>query len=171
MPHLGSPRFGKGSASGAMGITAKCGKMPARARNFPAFSALPSCRSASSAKVGKCGRNETGTGLATCAQVFPKPNYVGVWRNGSRISPPPACAGSGWTSAGRIGVMAGSVTWRPIATIPADRMDGRDVLLWIGHAAVCSWCDGWRDAVGRPVRNATHWADVEGPEVESCRDR
>lgn len=54
-------------------------------------------------------------------------------------------------------------TWTPIATIPDDRRDGRDVLLWAGHLIVCSWCDGWCDPVGRLVRGATHYADVEGP--------
>jgi len=54
-------------------------------------------------------------------------------------------------------------TWQPIAAIPDDRRDGRDMLLWVGRVALCSWCDGWRDAVGRLVRGATHWADVEGP--------
>ena len=53
--------------------------------------------------------------------------------------------------------------WRPIADVPEDRMDGRDVLLWNCRATLCSWCDGWRDAVGRPVAGVTHWADVEGP--------
>lgn len=53
--------------------------------------------------------------------------------------------------------------WFPLDAIPADRMDGRDVLLWAGRIIVASWCDVWCDAVGRPVRGATHWADVEGP--------
>ncbi len=53
--------------------------------------------------------------------------------------------------------------WYPIAEIPSDRQDGRDVLLWIGRVVLASWCDGWCDAVGRPVRGATHWADAEGP--------
>lgn len=56
-----------------------------------------------------------------------------------------------------------AVDWRGIASIPEDRKDGRDVLLWIGYVAVCTWLDGWVDAVGRPVRGATHWADVAGP--------
>lgn len=54
--------------------------------------------------------------------------------------------------------------WGPIAAIPEDRRDGRDVLLWAGHMLVGSWCDCWCDAVGRPVRGVTHWADVGGPE-------
>lgn len=57
-----------------------------------------------------------------------------------------------------------AVDWRGIASIPEDRKDGRDVLLWIGACAmVGSWCDGWRDPVGRLLRAVTHWADVEGP--------
>lgn len=48
-------------------------------------------------------------------------------------------------------------------TIPDDRKDGREVLLWTGSPIVSSFDDGWRDPVGRPVQNATHWADVEGP--------
>lgn len=56
------------------------------------------------------------------------------------------------------------IFWRGIEYIPDDRRDGRDVLLWVdGHSALCSWCDGWRDSVGRIVRGATHYADVEGP--------
>jgi hypothetical protein len=56
--------------------------------------------------------------------------------------------------------------WKRIEAqpIPDDRKDGRDMLLWSGYAAVCSWCDGWRDAVGKLVQ-ATHWDDVEGPAV------
>lgn len=55
------------------------------------------------------------------------------------------------------------IKWRRLARIPSDRKDGRDVLLWRGHAIVCSWCDGWRDPVGREVLRATHFADIEGP--------
>ena len=53
--------------------------------------------------------------------------------------------------------------WHPIAEIPDDHRDGRDVLLWAGHLVLASWCDDWCDAVGRPVRGVTQWADVEGP--------
>ncbi|SNT19817.1 hypothetical protein [Sphingopyxis indica] len=57
-----------------------------------------------------------------------------------------------------------TIDWHDIGGLPIDRKDGRDVLLWsAGSPVLCSWCDGWRDAVGRPVRGATHWADVEGP--------
>lgn len=56
-----------------------------------------------------------------------------------------------------------SIAWHAIVTISAERMDGRDVLLWTGRAILASWCDGWCDAVGRPVLGVTHFADVEGP--------
>jgi hypothetical protein len=58
--------------------------------------------------------------------------------------------------------------WHLIAVIPDDRMDGRDVLLWAGHMLVGSWCDGWCDAVGRPIRGVTHWTDVQAPGGETC---
>lgn len=59
------------------------------------------------------------------------------------------------------------INWRlDVSRVPLDRHDGRDMLLWSGdHAILCSWCDGWRDPVGRLVQGATHWADVEGPGV------
>ena len=47
--------------------------------------------------------------------------------------------------------------------IPTDRQDGRDLLLWAGYLTLGSWCDGWRDAVGRLIVGITDWADVEGP--------
>lgn len=55
------------------------------------------------------------------------------------------------------------IDWRPIDAAPDTLRDGRDVLAWAGHLAVCSWCDGWRDAVGRPIRGVTHFAEVEEP--------
>jgi len=59
--------------------------------------------------------------------------------------------------------LAPAPLWHRLATIPTSRRDGRDMLFWAGHMVVVSWCDEWLDAVGRPVRGATHWADVEGP--------
>ena len=59
--------------------------------------------------------------------------------------------------------VAAAIDWHPIREVPATFKDGRDVLLWSGHPAVCLWCDGWRDPVGRLVRGVTHYADVEGP--------
>lgn len=55
------------------------------------------------------------------------------------------------------------VAWHDLSAVPDDRRDGRDVLLWRGCLVVASWCDGWRDPVGRPVIGATHYADAEGP--------
>ncbi|AJA07442.1 hypothetical protein SKP52_02535 [Sphingopyxis fribergensis] len=56
------------------------------------------------------------------------------------------------------------INWRfDLSRMPIDRFDGREMLLYAGYVVLCSWCDGWRDPVGRPVQNATHWADVEGP--------
>lgn len=55
--------------------------------------------------------------------------------------------------------------WQPLADAPDVLRDGRDLILWRGGPIVASWCDGWRDAVGRPVVGATHYADVEGPEL------
>jgi hypothetical protein len=54
-------------------------------------------------------------------------------------------------------------TWDDIATIPDDHRDGRDVLLWAGYLVIASWCDGWRDTVGREIAGVSAWADVEGP--------
>lgn len=63
---------------------------------------------------------------------------------------------------------ANPINWHPIEAIPNDRMDGRNMLLWVvirwtEYPAIGTWCDGWRDAVGNLV-SATYWADVEGPE-------
>jgi hypothetical protein len=66
---------------------------------------------------------------------------------------------------GAVAVMVHTATlaWRPIASAGPEQRDGRDVLAWAGYLAVISWCDGWRDAVGRPFTSATHFAEVEGP--------
>ncbi len=53
--------------------------------------------------------------------------------------------------------------WGPIASVPDDRKDGRDMLLWAGYPAISSWCGEWCDAVGRPIRGVTHWADIDAP--------
>lgn len=53
--------------------------------------------------------------------------------------------------------------WREVAELPAERKDGRDVLLWAGRMVVASWFDGWRDGFGRLVRGVTHYADVGEP--------
>ncbi|WP_293921119.1 hypothetical protein [Sphingobium sp. UBA5915] len=55
--------------------------------------------------------------------------------------------------------------WQAMEMLPDDRRDGRDVLLWAdGYAAICSWCDGWRDAVGREIMAPAAWADIVEPE-------
>lgn len=54
--------------------------------------------------------------------------------------------------------------WSDIGTIPEERRDGRDVLLWAGFLAVGSWLgSSWVDAVGNDLPGVTAWADVEGP--------
>lgn len=61
---------------------------------------------------------------------------------------------------------AAPIAWQPLAHMPADRKDGRDLLVWSrGFPAIASWLDGWRDAVGNIVPDVTSYADVEGPEV------
>lgn len=63
---------------------------------------------------------------------------------------------------------ASTIDWHPgVETLPGDRQDGREVLLWheAGYPVLCSWDQGWRDPVGREVVGATHWADVGGPGV------
>ena len=58
---------------------------------------------------------------------------------------------------------------QPIATIPDDRKDGRDVLLWAGRPLTGMWVDEWCDTVlGQPIVGVTHWADVQGPEGDAC---
>lgn len=66
-----------------------------------------------------------------------------------------------------------STGWRLIETIPDDRKDGRDVLLWTAtrYPVLCSWDDAWRDPVGHEVRGATHFADVDGPGDTTCLGR
>lgn len=60
--------------------------------------------------------------------------------------------------------MTSTIDWHPDPdTIPDDRKDGREIVMWAGSLVVSTFDDGWRDPVGRPVRGATHWAEVEGP--------
>lgn len=58
------------------------------------------------------------------------------------------------------------IQWHNISEIPEDRKDGRDVLLWqiAGFPSIVTWCDGWFDAVGRPVVGLL-WADLNAPEM------
>lgn len=53
--------------------------------------------------------------------------------------------------------------WQLLEAIPDYCRDGRDVLLWNGHPLIATYCDGWRDPVGRLVNGATHFADADGP--------
>lgn len=63
-----------------------------------------------------------------------------------------------------VAVIAAVKFEQPIATIPDDHKDGRDVLLWAGRPVTGIWVDEWCDPVlGRPIAGVTHWADVEGP--------
>lgn len=57
------------------------------------------------------------------------------------------------------------ILWQDAGAIPADRKDGRDMLLWMkpGYPTICSWDGAWCDAVGREVDGVTHWADIQGP--------
>lgn len=59
--------------------------------------------------------------------------------------------------------MGAAYNWRPFASIGSAQRDGRMILAWAGYPAIISWCDGWRDAVGRPFVGATWWAEVEEP--------
>lgn len=59
---------------------------------------------------------------------------------------------------------AAPIAWQPLAHMPDDRKDGRDLLVWSrGFPAIASWLNGWRDAVGNIVPDVTSYADVEGP--------
>lgn len=58
---------------------------------------------------------------------------------------------------------ADTVRWSPIASIPDEVRDSRDVPLWAGRLVVGTWCDGLCDPVGRPLANVTHYAEIEGP--------
>lgn len=65
-----------------------------------------------------------------------------------------------------------AIEWHPIEQLPADRKDGRDLLLWDNRGAVvASWNDGGWDSghlsekTGETfiVETATHWADLNRP--------
>lgn len=83
-----------------------------------------------------------------------------------------------------VGALVSSVgiNWRPIATMPEDRKDGRDVLIWDqsrGEHDIAAWSENcWLDDGLRPgwhirhtdpewwirPRDVTHWADINPPE-------
>jgi hypothetical protein len=68
------------------------------------------------------------------------------------------------------------IDWRPIADLPADRKDGREILLWQGGNMIGpdigTWNpsgvfggDGYWEALyeGAPISDVTHWADINPP--------
>lgn len=66
----------------------------------------------------------------------------------------------------------GNIDWIPIADIPDDWKDGRDVLLWAPSGAeVGNWTDenfegrpGWNDrGECLPIENVTHCAEITPP--------
>ncbi|EJU15156.1 hypothetical protein LH128_00195 [Sphingomonas sp. LH128] len=61
--------------------------------------------------------------------------------------------------------IASPIAWHPIAEMPEDRKNGRNMLLWFsaGYPAICNWDGAWCDSVGFVLNGATMWADVEGP--------
>lgn len=66
------------------------------------------------------------------------------------------------------------IRWKPIATMPEDRKDGRSMLVWTpSGAVVASWeadvwdqeGPGWVEQQERMrVEYVTHWADILPPE-------
>lgn len=66
------------------------------------------------------------------------------------------------------------IPWQPIATMPDDRQDGREMLLHIdGGKVVIGWSEtnafyplgGWRTDAGRlDMVDITHWADITLPQ-------
>jgi len=62
------------------------------------------------------------------------------------------------------------IDWQPIANMPHDRKDGRDMLAWAsGRAVVVHW-DGetdppcWCDQ-GHLSHDPRYWADINPPEA------
>lgn len=66
------------------------------------------------------------------------------------------------------------ITWRPIAELPDELKDGREVLLWdgdradVGSWAIERWWDngpGWNDTgEGAPLLDVTHFAEINAPD-------
>lgn len=60
------------------------------------------------------------------------------------------------------------IDWKPIADIPADRKDGREVLLWATDAGcpeIVTWDSAmWVNRGGFTVRAPSHYADLCAPE-------
>jgi hypothetical protein len=65
------------------------------------------------------------------------------------------------------------IDWKPIAEMPEDRKDGREMLLWDGTSAdVGVWASerwweegpGWNETTeGGPLNDITHYADINPP--------
>lgn len=59
------------------------------------------------------------------------------------------------------------IPWQPIASMPEDRKDGRQVLLWAdGRAFLACYMDEEMGWFSEPwsLLEATHWIDVSPPE-------
>lgn len=59
------------------------------------------------------------------------------------------------------------IDWQPIANMPADRKDGRRMLLWatdVDLAEVAEWEGSvWVSPGGFSCKGITHWADINPP--------
>jgi hypothetical protein len=65
------------------------------------------------------------------------------------------------------------INWQPIANMPEDRKDGRQMLLWVVDGAYIGAWDsetssgkpwGWADFYENGVRlEPSHWADINPP--------
>lgn len=68
------------------------------------------------------------------------------------------------------------IDWQPIAELPTDRKDGREMLLWQGGEAlgpdIGTWnpsnewgSDGFWEPLyeAGPISDVTHWADITPP--------
>ena len=65
-------------------------------------------------------------------------------------------------------IMSSSTGWRPISEVPADRRDGRRILLWNEDQAVIGRWDpereGWEDPENMSVyEDVILWADILSP--------
>lgn len=60
------------------------------------------------------------------------------------------------------------IPWEPIETVPADRKDGRSLLLWDQDQPVIGRWDGKREAWEDPqsmhiFEEISYWADISAP--------
>ena len=58
---------------------------------------------------------------------------------------------------------SGPINWQPIATMPEDRKDGRDILFWYAGSRGLRGCSTVTSWINR-IKNPTHWADINAPE-------